>query len=216
MTVREVFELRKQDRIEEAYEAIRPLYANDKGPYASVAMFWTATDILKTRLNEGCIGEAENIFAALERMLPNVPDKEGMVGRAFKKCQELLEREKKRDRLTEDGPMHLQTGVWGEDLAAAYLREKGYVILERDWHSNHRDIDIIARRGEYVVFVEVKTRRNTDFGDPAMAVDYKKRRNLRLAMNYYIRYPIILKMFKSYNCHVVYNPQNIVVLYENN
>ena len=93
MTVREVFELKKQGRIEKAYDAIRPLYANDKGPYTSSAMFWTATDILKKRLNEGRTDEAEKIFAALERMLPNVPDKEGMVGRSFKKCKELLERD---------------------------------------------------------------------------------------------------------------------------
>ena len=75
MTVRDVFELRKQGRIEDAYDAIRPLYANDKGAYTSTAMFWTATDILKKRLNEGRTDEAEKIFAALERMLPNVPEK---------------------------------------------------------------------------------------------------------------------------------------------
>ena len=126
MTVRDVFELRKQGRIEDAYDAIRPLYTNDKGPYTSLAMFWMATNILKKRLNKGRIDEAEKIFAALERMLPNVPDKEGMVERSFKKCQELLERGKNRERLAEDGPAHLQTGVWGEELAAAYLREKVY------------------------------------------------------------------------------------------
>lgn len=87
MTVRDVFELRKQGRIEEAYDAIRPLYANDKGLYTSLAMFWTATDILKKRLDEGRTDEAEKIFVALERMLPNVPDKEGLVERMFKKCQ---------------------------------------------------------------------------------------------------------------------------------
>ena len=94
MTVRDVFELRKLGRIEEAYDVIRPLYANDKGPYTSLAMFWTTTDILKKRLNEERIDEAEKIFAALERMLPNVPDKEGVVERTFKKCRELLERGK--------------------------------------------------------------------------------------------------------------------------
>ena len=52
MTTKDVFELRKQGRIEEAYDAIRQLYADDKGPYTSLAMFWTATDILKKRLKE--------------------------------------------------------------------------------------------------------------------------------------------------------------------
>lgn len=85
-------------------------------------------------------------------------------------------------------PAHLQMGVWGEELAAAYLQEKGYTIVERDWHSTHRDIDIIAWKDGELVFVEVKTRRNSDFADPIQAVDYKKRKNLRLAINHYIKY----------------------------
>jgi len=68
------------------------------------------------------------------------------------------------------------------------LREKGYVILERDWHSKHRDIDIIAQNGETIVFVEVKTRRNNDFGTPLKAVDHQKQQNLLRAINHYIHY----------------------------
>ena len=196
MTVKDVFELRKQGRIEEAYDAIRPLYANDKGPYTSLAMFWTATDMLKKRLNEGRTEEAEKILAALQRMLPNVPDKEGMIERTFKKCQELLERGKNRDRLPEDVPAHLQTGWWGEELAAEYLRKKGYAILERDWHSGHRDIDIIAQHDDCVVFVEVKTRRNTDFGAPVMAVDHKKQHNLLHAINHYLQYKRVSSAYR--------------------
>ena len=188
MTVNDVFELRKQGRIEEAYDAIRPLYAKDKGARTSLAMFWTAVDILRARTGEGRIDEAHKIMLALERMLPNVQDKTGWVQDAFNNCQQLLEKVERRERTLTEGPEHLQTGIWGEDLAAAFLREKGYVIMERDWHSNHRDIDIIARDGDELVFVEVKTRRNSDFGDPIMAVDAKKRRNLRLAMNHYIKY----------------------------
>lgn len=196
MTVREVFELRKQGRIEEAYDAIRPLYAEDKGPYTSSAMFWTATDILKKRLNEGRTDEAEKIYAALERMLPNVPDKEGMVEKSFKNSQKLLDRAETRDRLAEDGPAHLQTGVWGEELAAAYLREKGYVILERDWHSGHRDIDIIAQKDDTIVFVEVKTRSSRDFSDPITAVNRQKQYNLLRAINHYLQYKRISSAYR--------------------
>ena len=53
MDVKDVFELRSQGRLEEAYVAIRRIYANDKGPRASLAMFWTARDILLKRLAEG-------------------------------------------------------------------------------------------------------------------------------------------------------------------
>lgn len=184
MTVKEVFLLRKQGRIEEAYDAIRPLFAADKGPYTSLAMFWTASDILKKRVAEGRTNEADKILQALERILPQVPDEEGWVRKDFEKCKKLLA---KQDRQPE-GPEHIRMGIWGEELAAAYLREKGYIILERDWHSVHRDIDIIAQDGDTIVFVEVKTRRNRDFADPLQAINYEKRHHLLLAMNHYIKY----------------------------
>lgn len=53
MTVKEVFELRKQGRIEEAYDAIRPMYAAHKGRYTTLCMFWTAADVFKLRLEQG-------------------------------------------------------------------------------------------------------------------------------------------------------------------
>lgn len=75
MTVKEIFDLRKQGRIEEAYEAIRPMYAVHQGKYTTLCMFWTAHDILKLRLQEKRIDEAEKIFKALLRILPNIEDK---------------------------------------------------------------------------------------------------------------------------------------------
>lgn len=83
---------------------------------------------------------------------------------------------------------HNELGKWGEELAAELLRRKGYLILERDWRSGHRDIDIIATDGDIIVFVEVKTRRNNVFGEPEDAVDYMKLRNLRAAVNHYVKY----------------------------
>ena len=77
MTVKEIFELRKQGRIEEAYEAIRPMYAVHQGKYTTLCMFWTANDILKKRILEQRMDEAEKIFKALLRVLPNIDDKDG-------------------------------------------------------------------------------------------------------------------------------------------
>lgn len=77
MTVKEIFELRKQGRIEEAYEAIRPMYAVHQGKYTTLCMFWTANDILKKRIKEQRLDEAEKIFRALLRVLPNIEDKDG-------------------------------------------------------------------------------------------------------------------------------------------
>ena len=84
--------------------------------------------------------------------------------------------------------VHNELGTWGEELAAHYLQEKGYTIMERDWKSGHRDIDIIAQNGRTVVFVEVKTRRNRTFTEPEDAIDFRKLQNLRAAINHYVKY----------------------------
>lgn len=187
MTVKEVFLLRKQGHVEEAYDAIRSLYAVDKEPYTSIAMFLTATDILKKRLQEGKTSEANKIFMAKERMLPQIHDEKGWVRKCFENCQTLIDKSRKQQEQTQEPPEHIQMGIWGEELATAYLRDKGYIILERDWHSAHRDIDIIALEGDTIVFVEVKTRRSRDFGDPLQAIDFNKRHHLQQAINHYIK-----------------------------
>lgn len=83
MTVKDVFELRKQGKIEEAYEAIRPMYAVHKGKYTTLCMFWTASDIMKKRLTEKRVAEAEKIFEALLRVQPAIDDKDGKVHEAI-------------------------------------------------------------------------------------------------------------------------------------
>ena len=188
MTPKEIFDLRKHGQIDDAYEAARILYATDKGAYASAAMFWTAVDILRLRINKGRTEEAGKILKALERLLPNVPDREGWVHDAFEKCRDLMDKGEKRHLRTENGTVNILMGTWGEELAAAYLREKGYIILERDWHSGHRDIDIIAKNDEFLVFVEVKTRQYQDYGSPVTAVDHRKQQNLIKAINHFLHY----------------------------
>ena len=188
MTIDEVFELRNQGYKEKAYEAARAIYAVDKGPYASAAMFWTAIDMLKVKVNKDQIEDAKKIYLALERLLNSMNDEKGWMHDAFERCHVLIEKGEKRANLSYEGPKHLQTGIWGEELAVEYLSDNGYIILERDWHSKHRDIDIIAYQDDCIVFIEVKTRRNRDFSDPQNAVNYQKRKNLLRAINHYINY----------------------------
>lgn len=83
---------------------------------------------------------------------------------------------------------HNELGKWGEELAVRYLRDKGYVVIDNDWKSGHRDIDIIAMDDEVLVFVEVKTRSNCHYTEPIDAVNYHKMMNLRRAFNHYIKY----------------------------
>ena len=77
MTVKEIFDLRRAGKIEEAYEDIKPIYAVHKGKYTTLCMFWTARDIFHLRMQQGRIEEAEKIFKALKRVLPNIEDSEG-------------------------------------------------------------------------------------------------------------------------------------------
>lgn len=69
-------------------------------------------------------------------------------------------------------------GAAGEDLAAVWLAERGYILLHRNWRSGHCEVDIIAHLGPVLHFIEVKTRRNKKFGEPEESVDNKKIRNL--------------------------------------
>ncbi len=65
-------------------------------------------------------------------------------------------------------------GRAGEELAAQYLRDKGYSILDRNWRCDQGEIDIIARQQNEVVFVEVKTRSGLKFGHPFEAITSAK------------------------------------------
>ena len=69
-------------------------------------------------------------------------------------------------------------GRAGEDLAAQYLKQQGYTILERNYRLRIGEVDIIARDEEYLVFIEVKTRRSTRFGSPFEAVDARKQQQI--------------------------------------
>jgi putative endonuclease len=66
-------------------------------------------------------------------------------------------------------------GRLGEELAAADLESKGYMILVKNFRCKAGEIDIVAKRGNVMVFVEVKTRTGKDYGSPAEAVGNVKR-----------------------------------------
>src|SRR6266550_5742653 len=67
----------------------------------------------------------------------------------------------------------------GEDAAADLLAEEGWTVLHRNWSLRLGELDIVARRGGCLVFVEVKARRAPAYVDPALGVDWRKQRQLR-------------------------------------
>ena len=87
----------------------------------------------------------------------------------------------------------LSLGKIGEDLAAQFLMDKGYQILERNWRAYRKEIDIIAIDGKDIVFIEVKTRQDDDYGAPEMAVNRQKRAHIyAVATSYYYEHEIDL------------------------
>lgn len=83
----------------------------------------------------------------------------------------------------------VRLGKAGEDLAVDALQRRGYAILDRRYRTRHGEIDIIARDGPTIVFVEVKARESGRFGSPLEAVTGWKRRTLvGVAVDYLARH----------------------------
>lgn len=86
----------------------------------------------------------------------------------------------------------VEVGKLGEDAAVRFLKKNGYKVLERNVHVSHNEIDVIAKNKEFIVFVEVKTRSTdaslySDFGTPAAAVDYQKKKRTVDAARCYLK-----------------------------
>jgi putative endonuclease len=75
-------------------------------------------------------------------------------------------------------PFHLDVGVQAENRAAEYLGALGYDVLERNFRAKCGELDLIARDGDTVVFVEVRARNHAGYGTAAETVGWSKRRKL--------------------------------------
>jgi putative endonuclease len=100
-----------------------------------------------------------------------------------------------------------EKGNEGEDMAATFLVNAGYKILERNWQSGKNELDLIVEKDDEIIFVEVKMRKSDSYGEPWEAVNQTKRRRVIQAANAYIlRYKIekkvrfdIVSIVKRYN-----------------
>jgi len=86
------------------------------------------------------------------------------------------------------------TGAWGEALAAEYLRKKRYHIVAAGYRCRFGEIDLIAQNRDYLVFVEVKLRKNAKFARASAYVDSYKQDRIRMTASIYLsRYPTQLQ-----------------------
>ena len=81
---------------------------------------------------------------------------------------------------------HTEIGKKGEKLAAEFLVRKGYRLVALNWHFKHKEIDILAYDGDWLVVVEVKLRSSDYYGDPSEFVTMKKQRFLIEAAEAYL------------------------------
>lgn len=97
---------------------------------------------------------------------------------------------------------HNDFGEWGELVARDFLKQNGYFVICLDWKNKHRDLDIVAidNTTQEIVFVEVKTRRNTLFGEPEDSVDHQKKINLKKAASAYLH---INKTTRNYRFDII-------------
>jgi len=124
------------------------------------------------------------------------------------------------------GPLQLSSGMSrsrvmlgkiGEDLACRELEGRGYAILARRYRQRAGELDIIARDGPTVVFVEVKAREGREFGDAVEAVtSLKRRRMTRVALEYLVRHRLTHCpcRFDVVSIHME-NEQPVIELYQN-
>lgn len=82
---------------------------------------------------------------------------------------------------------NIEIGKRGEEIATSYLKDKGYLILARNYRSKYGEIDIIAKIKGILVFIEVKTRRSLNFGYAYEAVNKKKQRTIRNSSMAYLQ-----------------------------
>lgn len=77
------------------------------------------------------------------------------------------------------------TGILGEKLARGFLERQGYRILETNYRCHRGEIDIIARHRDFLVFVEVRSKKSLEFGTPEESITLAKKRRIKAAALYY-------------------------------
>ncbi len=78
-------------------------------------------------------------------------------------------------------------GKLGENAAVRYLKQNGYQVIERNYRCKYGEIDIIAKDGDSLVFVEVKSRTSSRYGTPYESVDWRKQRKIRRLAAIYLQ-----------------------------
>ena len=97
-------------------------------------------------------------------------------------------------------------GAWGESMAARYYRKRGYSLLDARYRTRFGEIDLVAEKGDLIVFVEVKTRTGFEYGTPAMAVDKNKKAHIKQTAKVYIH------LNRLYNYEIEFDVIEVIIM----
>ncbi len=78
-------------------------------------------------------------------------------------------------------------GRLGESLSSTYLQNQGYTIIEKNYRTPYGEIDLIAKTGDVIVFIEVKTRASISLGPPEISITPRKQEHMKSAAEYFIQ-----------------------------
>lgn len=103
-------------------------------------------------------------------------------------------------------------GNVGEKIAQDFFIKNGYIILKTNFYTTKGEIDIVAKKDNCIVFVEVKTRSNHKYGTPAMAVNFTKKKHIKSAAKIFlyinkldkcqIRFDVIEVLINNGKCYI--------------
>lgn len=103
------------------------------------------------------------------------------------------------------------TGAWGEQIAAEYLRRKGYTLIAHSYRSRFGEIDLIVQNRKFLAFVEVKLRKTANFARAVEYVDERKQSKLRTTAEIYLsQHPTRLQ--PRFDVIEIYAPQGMETL----
>lgn len=103
-------------------------------------------------------------------------------------------------------------GQKGEDITEKYLLENNYEIIERNFSCRQGEIDVIAKDKDEIVFIEVKTRTNKNYGEPVEAITYYKRKHIIKTIKYYLYINKLENAFVRIDAIEIYIQKNKTII----
>lgn len=147
-TIQDIFEMRKNGQFEQAYAAVLPMYKEHHGHYTTLCMFWTATDVMRLRIEAGRCQEAEQILASLLHLYPNLQDKDYCAARTLNRLALLLatkEQELRKQRQDSEQPSFTFSLL-------NYMLDFGLNFMsEEDWQATEWNGHIVPSVGTKII-----------------------------------------------------------------